>query len=344
MCAESTYGSKGLFSFMCIVFLFSSCSAGSGDGSDESCEVLEGEGDGGEVDSLVDSSDLELEEALSCGACAEPYDPDSGTSEYPWEAPCAPDCPNVEWVYMPGGEFIMGTDNGRPEEGPAHKVVVKPFYIMRIEVTNEQFLQCPGDFSENSWCDPQDIYPGECMGLLNKNMEAWPVNCDIQGFCSWIGARLPTEAEWEYAARRGGKDFLYPWGNEEPSCERASFDDGTGPGCGCKKSSITRPPIKPVCCTPLGNTPDGLCDMAGNLAELVSDCYHPSYEGAPTDGSAWNTDCQKFEYDRSRLVLRGGSYSSGPEELRVTARRPAPDILIMEEMIDVGFRCVRSAE
>lgn len=120
-------------------------------------------------------------------------------------------------------------------------------------------------------------------------------------FSEWVGGRLPTEAEWEYAARSAGKDYKYPWGNEDATCKRAVISD-------CEGEAV------PVCSKTAGNTAQGLCDMAGNVWEWTQDEYHNSYNGAPSDGSAWG------EGSRTLKVGRGGSWNFGAEYVRSADR------------------------
>jgi formylglycine-generating enzyme required for sulfatase activity len=105
----------------------------------------------------------------------------------------------------------------------------------------------------------------------------WITWDDASRFCTWAGGRLPSEAEWEYAARGGGQRTTYPWDNEPATCEYAVMDDGEV-GCGSGETS-------PVCSKIAGNTTQGLCDMAGNVMEWVQDKIHADYAGAPSDGS-----------------------------------------------------------
>ena len=203
---------------------------------------------------------------------------------------CA-DC--LELVVVPSGEFDMGS-NAKPTEQPVHHVSIqRTFAIGRREVTFAEWDKCVA--AGGCKFSPPDQGGRGDRPVTNLSWD------DVKEFTAWMSKttgksyRLPTEAEWEYAAR-AGSTTPYWRGN----------DVGTGNArcaeCGGK---------------PVGSFPPnafGLYDMAGNAAEWVEDCWHPSYRGAPTDGSAWTSgDC-------SLRVLRGGSFADKATAVRTTAR------------------------
>jgi sulfatase modifying factor 1 len=216
----------------------------------------------------------------------------------------------IQWVKIPGGTFQMG--NGAGDAAPVHAVTVKTFQIAQTLVTNKQYKACV----KAKACAPADDCGTKFAG------DDQPVVCvdwkQAAAFSAWAGGRLPTEAEWEYAARSGGKDRKYPWGDAEATCDTADIS-----GCG-------NAPL-PVCSKAKGNTDQGLCDMAGNVWEWLQDWHHPSYKGAPTDGSAWDDEGQN-------RVKRGGSWFSVPADV-TTANRNSYSPSTRDVL--VGFRPAR---
>ncbi|MBI4677510.1 MAG: formylglycine-generating enzyme family protein [Elusimicrobia bacterium] len=212
----------------------------------------------------------------------------------------------IVWVPIPGGSFMMGDEEWNNSK-PAHRVKVKSFEMSKTEVTNRQYRKCV----EAGACTPAHGSDGTCQVYDGSDWKQGDLPASFQGddqpvvcvdwsqakaFARWAGGRLPSEAEWEYAARGAGKGRKYPWGNEAPSCRHAVMDDG---GMGCGRNSTW-----PGCSKTAGNTEQGLCDMAGNVWEWTQDWFHDSYNGAPADGSAWEFPAG------SRRVARGGSWSN----------------------------------
>ncbi len=209
---------------------------------------------------------------------------------------CA-DCPDL--VIAPAGAFVMGSDDFETER-PAHSVVIaKPFAIGRGEVTFAQWDACVADGGCAGW-RPDDRGKGRKDAPVSN--VSWS---DAHGFLDWLSRksgrayRLPSEAEWEYAAR-GGATTRFWWGDE------AGTGHANCRGCGG--------PGHP---TPVGSYPAngfGLVDTAGNVAEWVEDCWSESYLGAPRDGAvAQDGPCKQ-------RVVRGGSFDTGARYVRAASR------------------------
>lgn len=209
-------------------------------------------------------------------------------------------------VQIPGGTLMMGSRR-LPEEGPVHAVAVEPFALDRTEVSGAAFALYAEAIGRA--VDPSADPDAPATGV------SWE---DAAGYCGWVGKRLPTEAEWEMAAR-GAAGRTYPWGEAEPSPDRARFG-GAAPVA--------------VDALPAGATPEGVLHLAGNVGEWVADWWDPSYYGHSPSQAPPGPASGEYR------VVRGGGHTSAPDELRGAARafhtpvRGGPD---------TGFRCAAAA-
>ena len=275
-------------------------------------------------------------------------------------------CP--EMVVVPAGEFLMGSPESEAgrfvNEGPVHRVrIAAPFAVGVYEVTFAEWDAC----MEDGGCDQIRIWHihDEEPGWQPVDNIRWN---DAQEYVEWLTAktgeryRLPSESEWEYAARAGTRTSR-PWGDSESGqCRHANGADAESkrrlvvrvvvdghandvdaerkrwlsdyvenfPVASCDDGRATWAPVGRFKANAWG-----LHDVLGNLWEWTEDCWNDSYAGAPTDGSAWRSgDC-------SRSVLRGGSWLNPPRGLR-SAERNREHISSDSDRSDVGFRVART--
>jgi formylglycine-generating enzyme required for sulfatase activity len=227
---------------------------------------------------------------------------------------------------MGGGAFEMG---GPDEfEGPIHTVTLETFWIRRSETTVAEYQRCVDAgrcIAEPEPAQGHSALPSKC-NFGKQGVDDHPANCITwpmaKRYCRWLGGRLPSEAEWEYAARSRGQDHEYPWGNTpEPDCSFVAFKDGQG----CGEDGTV-----PVCSHPDGDTEQGLCDMAGNAYEWTLDSFQDDYSKALLNGHAYRDPDAKYK------ALRGGGVGSD-EDVRTRNRVfHEPDFFYS----GMGFRCV----
>ena len=204
---------------------------------------------------------------------------------------------------VPAGEFTMGYDKGKYDEKFEHTVYLDDYYIDRYEVTVAQYRKCveAKNCKEDDFEDyGKDGWKKYC-NYGQADRDSHPMNCvswrGLKDYCEWSGKRLPTEAEWEKAAR-GTDKRLYPWGNKpEPSCDYTVMDYV---GYGCGKYSTFEVGSKPK-----GVGPYGTHDLVGNVCEWCSDWYCDDYYSKSPKKNP--KGCKKTNYK----VLRGGSWSLG---------------------------------
>lgn len=225
----------------------------------------------------------------------------------------------ADMVAIPGGTFKMGSNTGDQKERPEHPIKVESFQMDKTEVTNGEyyeFVKSAGYSTPNHWVNGAPVKGTEKMPVTFVSQE------DAKAFAKWrstrdgVTYRLPTEAEWEYAARNGEKGNTYPWGNEwNPTLLVMDVKDSEPAMVGSK---------------PAGQNSWGVLDLMGNVWEWTSDEI-TSYPGSAV----------KLKVENGRVVVRGGSAHENPEQYKITATYRAdiePDL----KQKNLGFRLVRS--
>ena len=226
-------------------------------------------------------------------------------------------------MYVPVGEFRMGSVDLDPladkDEKPQHTVYLDAFWIDRTEVTNAQYEKCvqaAACLDSNYANDSR--YNGETQPVVGVDWNK------AQAYCQWAGRALPTEAQWEKAAR-GTDGRIYPWSNQTATCNYAVMADGNGKGCGKGDAAWS------VGSKLKGASPYGVLDMAGNVWEWVADWYDGNYyASSPSKNPPGPLSGQK-------RVLRGGSLVNDAQYMRSAAR--GNDDPVGFGVADWGFRC-----
>ena len=236
-------------------------------------------------------------------------------------------------VLIPAGSFPMGVppgdrDGGR-DEYPRHDVELDSYVIDKYEVTNGRYLEfvrATGHrIPQNPKNPTRNLWQGE---TITESLADRPVVnvdwSDADAYCRWVGKRLPTEAEWEKAAK-GNHDWRFPWGNVEPTAKHLNYN----------QQWIGEKTLMPVGSYEAGKSPYGLYDMAGNVWEWVNDWYDPHYyETSPKrnpNGPAAGI----------KRVLRGSGWQNETPTVRIFTRVESDPTMRNES---TGFRCARDAK
>jgi formylglycine-generating enzyme required for sulfatase activity len=243
-------------------------------------------------------------------------------------------------VYVPAGDFVMGSVEDdfmvTADELPQHRVYLDAFWIDQTEVTNAMFAAFLNEVGNqedggNAWMnvhitDPKIVQEGE-LWQPKAGYENHPVVqvtwYGAQAYCDWAGRRLPTEAEWEKAAR-GTEGQTYPWGDADPTCDLTNYDGW----CWVRHTT-------PVGSYPEGQSPYGALDMSGNVWELVADYYAADYYADSPERNPTGPATGELH------VARGGSFYMHQVNVRAAIRA---SYVPASSSTNVGFRCALSAE
>jgi formylglycine-generating enzyme required for sulfatase activity len=247
--------------------------------------------------------------------------------------------PPEEMILIPAGTFVMGNVNAGETEKPPHKVVItQAFYIDHTEVTAGDYNKCVAAHK----CTPSGVhgpnvddaviakFASFCTGA-DPNNERKPINCidfaQAEAYCAFVEKRLPTEAEWEYAAR-GSDERVYPWGNTNPTCTMGNFARNAGECAGRPRGTTEVGAFSEY------TSPFGAVDMAGNVWEWVADAFDPK---------AYTQETQQDPYVNKasdKGILRGGSWDFSASVAKTTFRLKFDR---HTGQISIGVRCAKHA-
>lgn len=237
-------------------------------------------------------------------------------------------------VLVPEGNFPMGVPSGARDGGvderPNHEVFLDTFYIDKYEVTNGRYLQFITDTGHRSPHHPTDstknLWQGNTMPESVIDLPVINVDWyDADAYCKWAGKRLPTEAEWEKAAK-GPNEWRFPWGDVEPTDKHLNYNQTTWRG---------EATLVPVGIYEAGKSPYGAYDMSGNVWEWVADWYDAGYYAKSPDRNPKGPQTGGFK------VLRSSGWQGETPQARVFTRIKSKPL---DRNHSTGFRCAKDTE
>ncbi len=243
-------------------------------------------------------------------------------------------------IHIPEGEYLMGSEAGETNEAPAHTVTLDDYWLDQTEVTNAMYALCAAAGAceppkETSSYTRPDYYDDPRYGDYPVIHVDWSM---AQVYCAWAGARLPTEAEWEKAAR-GEDGRFYPWGNDwdVQTRRRLNFADINNPEATAELNADDGyRDTAPVGSYPAGRSPFGIDDLAGNVWEWVSDWFDPNYYQHSLADDPQGPD--EAIPGSEMKVLRGGSWVASQTVFRTSNRNGLEP---GQSSTSIGFRCAQ---
>lgn len=254
--------------------------------------------------------------------------------------------PHLDWVRLPAGSFTMGcveSDFCTDNERPPHRVnIARPFRLTRTEISVREYKRFTRD-RRMPLPEPPEFNPDWSLEDHPVVGVTWD---EASAYCAWAGGRLPSEAEWEYAARGGREGEPYAWGSDPLPVRDGRPQANMADACARAKYLVSCPGCSfyqdyddgHADTAPVGSfAPNGfvLLDMIGNAWEWVADDAHANYQGAPADGRAWVGGGMAGLH-----VTRGSSFAAGPRSARTSSRFLRKGDLRGPR---TGFRCARDS-
>ena len=244
----------------------------------------------------------------------------------------------LKWTKIPAGHFLMGNPEGKDDAKITRTIHVAGFDMLSHEVTVADYKACVLAGACSSIMSNKKA----CHSQLDNNLD-YPINCvswqQARDFAHWVGGELPSEVQWEYAARSAGQFTRYPWGKQDADCERAVMRKSNSTKKSSKLKGCGKGTAWPICSKSSGISQQGLCDMIGNVWEWTLDEYRPNYDRTQTNDEAVCITPNCKDRPKIQRVIRGGGYMTKVAGANATMRSKSN-----RAAVGIGFRVVKSLD